>query len=143
MAVETTELQEGYRPSENEPYMSPKQIEYFRRKLIAWRSQLALELNNLLGEMKDDNLDVPGDNADRAYIEFEAGVELGTEDRYRELLYGIDEALQRIREGGYGYCEETGDEIGIKRLEAWPIATLSIEAQKKQERLERQQRGLI
>jgi DnaK suppressor protein len=143
MAVETVELQEGYRPSENEPYMNPKQIEYFRRKLIAWRDQLARELNNLLGEIKNDNLDTPGDNADRAYVEFEAGVELGTEDRYRDLLYRIDDALERIREGSYGYCEETGDEIGIKRLEAWPIATLAIEAQKKQERLEKQQRGLI
>ena len=133
------ELQEGYKPSPDEEYMSPQQLEYFRRKLLDWRSELLQESENTINHLKEENWQEPDIN-DRATLETDAALELRTRDRYRKLINKIDAALARIADGTYGYCEETGEEIGLARLEARPIATLTIEAQEKHERLERQHR---
>jgi DnaK suppressor protein len=134
MAVE---LPEGYRPSADEEYMSPRQLEYFRRKLRAWRDELLNESQQTISHLQNENWQEP-DVIDRASVEADANLELRTRNRYRKLIDKIDAALRRIDEGEYGYCEETGEEIGIKRLEARPIATLTIEAQERHERKERQ-----
>lgn len=136
MAVE---LPEGYEPSEKEEYMSPMQLEYFRQKLLAWRAELLQESENTISHLKEENWQEPDIN-DRATLETDAALELRTRDRYRKLVNKIDSAMTRIAEGTYGYCEDTGDEIGLSRLEARPIATLTIEAQEKHERLEKQHR---
>lgn len=136
MAVE---LPEGYKPSEDEEYMNPMQLEYFRRKLLTWRHQLMTESDSTINHLREENWQEPDIN-DRATLESDAALELRTRDRYRKLINKIDKALKRINDGDYGYCEETGDEIGLKRLEARPIATLTIEAQERHERLERVQR---
>ncbi len=135
----TIELPEGYTPSPDEEYMSPQQLEYFRRKLLDWRSELLQESENTINHLKEENWQEPDIN-DRATLETDAALELRTRDRYRKLINKIDAALARIADGTYGYCEETGEEIGLARLEARPIATLTIEAQEKHERLERQHR---
>lgn len=135
----TIELPEGYKPSPDEEYMSPQQLEYFRRKLLDWRSELLQESENTINHLKEENWQEPDIN-DRATLETDAALELRTRDRYRKLINKIDAALARIADGSYGYCEETGEEIGLARLEARPIATLTIEAQEKHERLERQHR---
>ncbi len=129
-------LAEGYKPSDKEEYMNPSQIEYFRQKLLAWKADLSGELHETLNNLKEENWQEP-DITDRATVEIDTGLELRTRDRYRKLINKIDSALNRIDRGEYGYCEETGEEIGIKRLEARPIATLSIEAQERHERDER------
>lgn len=136
MAVE---LPEGYKPSEDEEYMSPMQMEYFRQKLLAWREQLMTESDSTINHLREENWQEPDIN-DRATLESDAALELRTRDRYRKLINKIDKALKRIADGEYGFCEETGDEIGLRRLEARPIATLTIEAQERHERLERVQR---
>ncbi len=136
MAVE---LPEGYKPSENEEYMNPMQLEYFRQKLMTWRDQLMTESDSTINHLREENWQEPDIN-DRATLESDAALELRTRDRYRKLINKIDKALKRINDGDYGFCEETGDEIGLKRLEARPIATLTIEAQERHERLERVQR---
>ncbi len=133
------ELPEGYRPSEDEEYMNPMQLEYFRRKLLAWKKELMEESDSTLNHLREENWQEP-DISDRATLESDAALELRTRDRYRKLINKIDKALNRIADGTYGYCEETGEEIGIKRLEARPIATLTIEAQEKHERLEKVRR---
>jgi DnaK suppressor protein len=133
------ELPDGYKPTDREEYMNPMQLEYFRRKLLDWREELLLESQDTLNHLREENWQEP-DITDRATLETDAALELRTRDRYRKLIGKIDAALNRIAEGTYGYCEESGEEIGIKRLEARPIATLSIEAQEKHERLERQHR---
>ena len=133
------ELPEGYKPSEDEEYMNPQQLEYFRQKLLEWRERLLDESNSTIEHLKEENWHEP-DLTDRASLETDTALELRTRDRYRKLVNKIDAALQRIADGTYGYCEETGEEIGIKRLEARPIATLSVEAQEKHERYERQHR---
>lgn len=130
-------LPRGYKPKARERYMGPKQLEYFRRKLTDWRESLLEESQQTLDNMRDAQ-DGGGDEAERASRETEINFELRTRDRYRKLLRKIDEALERIEDGTYGYCEETGDPIGIGRLEARPIATLSVEAQERRETLERQ-----
>ncbi len=135
----TIELPEGYQPSADEEYMSPMQLEYFRRKLLDWRSELLQESDNTISHLKEENWQEPDIN-DRATLETDAALELRTRDRYRKLVNKIDAALARIADGSYGYCEDTGEEIGISRLEARPIATLTIEAQEKHERLEKQHR---
>ncbi len=135
----TIELPEGYEPSPDEEYMSPQQLEYFRRKLLDWRNELLQESENTINHLKEENWQEPDIN-DRATLETDAALELRTRDRYRKLINKIDAALARIADGSYGYCEETGEEIGLARLEARPIATLTIEAQEKHERLERQHR---
>lgn len=129
-------LPEGYKPSEKEEYMSPMQVEYFRRKLEEWKKELSRELSETLDNLKEENWQEP-DITDRATVETDTGIELRTRDRYRKLINKINAALNKIDRGEYGYCEETGDEIGIKRLQARPIATMTVEAQERHERDER------
>jgi len=131
------ELPENYKPSEKEKYMSPMQVEYFSQKLSLWKEELLNNSRETLTHLKEENWNEPDLN-DRATIETDTGIELRTRDRYRKLIDKIDEALKRIEKGEYGYCEETGEEIGIKRLEARPIATLCIEAQERHENYEKQ-----
>lgn len=130
-------LPQGYKPTEKEEYMNPTMVEYFRQRLLNWRAQLLQESQETIKNMQEENWREP-DIADRASLETEAGVELRTRNRYLKLIGKIDSALARIADGSYGYCEETGDPIGVKRLEARPIATLSIEAQERHERMEKQ-----
>lgn len=135
-AAKPVELPKGYKPSEKEEYMNDNQLEYFKLKLVAWREELISESNETLGHLKEENWN-EADMADRATVEENTTLELRTRDRYRKLLNKIESALQRIEAKEYGYCEETGDPIGIKRLEARPIATLSIAAQEAHERAEK------
>ena len=135
----TVELKEGYKPSADEEYMSPQQLEYFRQKLLSWRAELLQESENTISHLKEENWQEPDIN-DRATLETDAALELRTRDRYRKLVNKIDSAMARIADGTYGYCQDTGEEIGLSRLEARPIATLTIEAQEKHERLEKQHR---
>ena len=127
----------SYQPSEKEEYMNEKQLAYFREKLLAWREELIAESQETINNLKEENWREP-DLSDRASLETEAGVELRTRNRYLKLIGKIDAALRRIEDGSYGYCEETGDPIGIKRLEARPIATMTIEAQERHEKQEKQ-----
>jgi len=133
------ELPKNYKPSVKEEYMSPQQLEYFRQKLLDWRAELLKESENTISHLKEENWQEPDIN-DRATLETDAALELRTRDRYRKLVNKIDSALSRLADGSYGYCEDTGEEIGLFRLEARPIATLTIEAQEKHERLEKQRR---
>jgi DnaK suppressor protein len=130
-------LPANYKPTAKEEYMNPKQLEYFRLKLIAWREELMQEAQETLDNLRDKSYQEVGDEADRANRESEHGLELRTRDRYRKLLRKVEQALERIDDGSYGYCEDTGDAIGIKRLEARPIATLSIDAQERREMKEK------
>ena len=130
-------LPKGYKPTLKEPYMNAQQREYFRQKLLAWRDDLLAESQETINNLKEENWREP-DLSDRASLETEAGVELRTRNRYLKLIGKIDSALKRIEDGSYGYCEETGDPIGLKRLEARPIATMTIEAQERHEKLEKQ-----
>jgi DnaK suppressor protein len=136
----TTTLPPDYRPLEKEPFMNPRQHEYFRRKLLAWRVELLKESEETLESLQEGGLQEP-DLADRASAEMERSLELRTRDRARKLISKIDAALRRLEDGSYGYCEETGEPIGLKRLEARPIATLSVEAQERHERMERTHRS--
>lgn len=129
-------LPEGYRPSESEPFMNERQLEYFRRKLLVWKEEILEESRSTIAALKQDTVALP-DDADRATSETERTIELRTRDRQRKLIAKIDDALRRIEEGEYGYCEETGEPISLSRLEARPVATLSIEAQERHERRER------
>lgn len=129
-------LPTNYKPTQKEEYMNSLQLEYFRQKLVVWKAELSHELTETLDNLKEENWQ-ESDMTDRATVETDASLELRTRDRYRKLINKINEALARIEKGTYGYCEETGEEIGIKRLEARPIATLSIEAQERHERDER------
>ncbi|MBL4761893.1 MAG: RNA polymerase-binding protein DksA [Gammaproteobacteria bacterium] len=133
----TVKLKKGYMPTEKEAYMSDTQLEYFNQKLLVWRDELLTESETTINHLQEENWQEP-DVTDRATLETDAALELRTRDRYRKLINKIDLALTRIADGSYGYCEDTGDEIGIKRLEARAIATLSIEAQEKHERMEKQ-----
>jgi DnaK suppressor protein len=133
-------LPPDYRPSDDEPFMNPIMLEYFRMRLLKWQSELLQESNETLASMQIDGGMQEPDLADRASAETDRALELRTRDRERKLLSKISSALLRIEDGSYGYCEETGDPIGVKRLEARPIATLSLEAQERHERLERTQR---
>lgn len=130
-------LPKDYKPTDSEKYMSAKQLEYFRRKLTAWREELLQESRETIDHLREENWH-ESDIADRASLETEAGVELRTRNRYLKLISKIDAAIKRIDDGTYGYCEETGEPIGIKRLEARPVATLSIEAQERHEKMEKQ-----
>ena len=130
-------LPADYQPTDSEPYMNPIMLEYFRQKLLKWRAELLAESNETLATMQDEGGIQEPDLADRASAETDKALELRTRDRERKLLSKIDDALDRIVAGEYGYCEETGEEIGIKRLEARPNATLSVEAQERHEKLER------
>ena len=133
MAVE---VEEDYKPREDEPFMNERQREYFRNKLLNWKEDILKESRETLAHLQDDNNILP-DLADRASTETDRSLELRTRDRQRKLISKIDSALQRIDEGTYGYCEETGEPIALKRLDARPIATLSIEAQERHERREK------
>src|SRR5215467_1516572 len=125
-----------YRPSDKEPFMNDRQREYFRLKLLDWREDILKEARETLQHLQDESQNHP-DLADRASSETDRAIELRARDRQRKLIAKIDAALQRIEDGTYGYCEETGEPITLKRLEARPIATLSIEAQERHERRER------
>src|SRR5210317_1339363 len=124
MTAKTVKLPKGYKPSPKEEYMNPKQIEYFRQKLTTWRDDLIEESRETISNLQTEVRDV-GDEAERATRETENSLELRTRDRYRKLINKINKTLARIDDGDYGYCEETGEEIGLQRLEARPIATLS------------------
>jgi len=126
-----------YQPRAGETYMNDRQLEHFRHILLAWKRELMEEVDRTVHHMQDEASNFPDPN-DRATQESEFGLELRTRDRERKLLKKIDSALGRIEDGSYGYCEETGEEIGLKRLEARPVATLSVEAQERRELAERQ-----
>jgi DnaK suppressor protein len=127
---------DDYRPSEAEPFMNPRQQEYFRRKLLAWKAAILAESRGTIEHMQEGTRNLP-DLADRASEETDRAIELRTRDRQRKVVAKIDSALRRLDEGTYGYCEDTGEPISLKRLEARPIATLSLEAQERHERKER------
>ncbi len=129
-------IDETYRPSENEPFMNDRQKVYFRRKLIAWKEEIIRESRETLNALQSESENHP-DFADRASSETDRAIELRARDRQRKLIAKIDAALGRIDDGSYGYCEETGEPISLKRLDARPIATLSVEAQERHERRER------
>lgn len=133
MAVD---LEETYKPSEDEPFMCDRQREYFRRKLLAWKEDILHESRETLAALQNENENHP-DLADRASSETDRAIELRARDRQRKLIAKIDAALTRLEDGSYGFCEETGEPISLKRLDARPIATLSIEAQERHERREK------
>jgi DnaK suppressor protein len=125
-----------YRPSDKEPFMNERQRDYFRAKLLAWREDILKEAKETLLHLQEENQNHP-DLADRASSETDRSIELRSRDRQRKLIAKIDEAIGRIDDGTYGYCEETGEPISLRRLEARPIATLSVEAQERHERREK------
>lgn len=129
-------LPPDYKPSKKEEYMNELQVEYFRQKLLNWKKSLIDQSMDTLDELKQGGLNQP-DEIDRASLETDKALELRTRDRIRKLISKIDDALRRIEDGTYGYCEETGEPIGIERLEARPVTTLSIEAQERHERMEK------
>jgi DnaK suppressor protein len=129
-------LDKDYVPSEKEPFMNERQLAYFKAKLLTWKEDILRESKETLSHLQDENHVLP-DVADRASSETDRSLELRTRDRQRKLISKIDSALKRIEDGSYGYCEETGDPISLKRLDARPIATLSIEAQERHEKRER------
>jgi DnaK suppressor protein len=131
-----TFLPDDYRPAEDEPFMNERQLEYFRRKLTQWKNELLDDSKLTIEDLKDSSRNIP-DVADRASEETDRALELRTRDRQRKLVAKIDSALRRIEMGEYGYCEVTGDPISLKRLDARPIATLSLEAQERHERREK------
>ncbi|MBT4695826.1 MAG: RNA polymerase-binding protein DksA [Alphaproteobacteria bacterium] len=131
-----TRLPKDYSPSEKEPFMNAKQKEFFRRKLLDWRSDIIQETKETLNNLQKEVVNF-SDLADRASSETDRSLELRARDRQRKLISKIDEALSRIDDGSYGYCEETGESIGLKRLIARPIATLSIDSQERHERKEK------
>jgi DnaK suppressor protein len=126
----------AYRPTEKEPFMNERQREYFRVRLMTWKEEILKEAKETLQHLQEENQNHP-DLADRASSETDRAIELRARDRQRKLISKIDEALGRIDDGSYGYCEETGEPISLRRLEARPIATLSVEAQERHERRER------
>ncbi|HXE16281.1 MAG TPA: RNA polymerase-binding protein DksA [Stellaceae bacterium] len=132
-------LPPDYRPSDDEEFMNPMQLEYFRQKLLRWRAELLAESSGTLQHMKDESLAHPDLN-DRAAMETDRSLELRTRDRERKLVSKIDEALERVEDGTYGYCEVTAEPIGWRRLDARPIATMTLEAQERHERRERTHR---
>lgn len=132
-------LAPDYQPSTKEDFMNPQMTEYFRQKLLTWRSELLTESNETLQNLQEGGIQEP-DIADRASIEADRSLELRTRDRARKLISKIDEALERIANGEFGYCEETSEPISLSRLEARPIATMSVEAQERHERMEKTHR---
>lgn len=134
--VDSIILPPDYKPSAKEEYMSDMQLEYFRQKLLEWKKSLVEQSEDTLDDLRQGGLNQP-DEIDRASLETDKSLDLRTKDRARKLISKINEALERIEDGTYGYCEETGEPIGLERLEARPIATLSIEAQERHERMEK------
>ena len=139
IATKPTLVPPDYRPADDEEFMNPIMKEFFRERLLRWRSELLLESSETLQHLQEGGLAEP-DIADRASRETDRSLELRTRDRERKLIAKIDEALQRIDDNTYGYCEETGEPISVRRLEARPTATLSLEAQERHERMERTHR---
>ena len=131
-----TKLPKNYKPTQKEKFMNAKMKEYFRQKLVSWKNDLLKESSQTLNNLQNENEAKP-DITDRASEEIDRSFELRTRDRERKLINKIDAALQRIEDGSYGYCDETGDPISIKRLEARPVATLSLEAQEMHEKAEK------
>ena len=131
-----TKLSKNYKPTQKEKFMNAKMKEYFRQKLVSWKKDLLMESSQTLNNLQNENEAKP-DITDRASEEIDRSFELRTRDRERKLINKIDAALQRIEDGSYGYCDETGDPISIKRLEARPVATLSLEAQEMHEKAEK------
>ena len=131
-----SEKLKNYRPTEKEPFMNERQREYFRAKLLQWKEDILKEARATLLQLQDENVNLP-DLADRASSETDRAIELRARDRQRKLIAKIDAAIARIDDGSYGYCEETGEPISLKRLEARPIATLSVEAQERHETREK------
>ena len=131
-----TKLPKNYKPTQKEKFMNAKMKEYFRQKLVSWKKDLLKESSQTLNKLQNENEAKP-DITDRASEEIDRSFELRTRDRERKLINKIDAALQRIEDGSYGYCDETGDPISIKRLEARPVATLSLEAQEMHEKAEK------
>jgi len=129
-------LPPDYVPSDSDEFMSPMQVEYFRQKLLRWRSDLLREADGTLASLSEGGI-TEADITDRASVETERALELRTRDRARKLINKIDQALMRMEVGTYGYCDESGEPIGLRRLAARPIATMSIEAQERHERMER------
>lgn len=136
-ALDDIELPEKYRPLAKEEYMCDKHLAYFKKKLLCWRQELMEESQETLEHLRDNSNQEVGDEVDRASRESDHTLELRTRDRYRKLQNKIDQALKRIEEGDYGYCDDTGEEIGLKRLEARPVATLTLEAQERRESKEK------
>jgi DnaK suppressor protein len=130
------QIPDDYRPSEDEPFMNPRQQEYFRAKLTKWRNEILADASQTILSLQEETVKEP-DIADRASTESERALELRTRDRQRKLIGKIDAALRRLDEGQYGYCVETGEPISLRRLEARPVATLSLEAQERHERREK------
>ena len=135
-AASVTIAEEAYRPADGESFMNERQLDYFRKKLLAWKDDILKESRETLSNLQAETENHP-DLVDRASSETDRALELRTRDRQRKLISKIDEALRRIEDGSYGYCEETGEPIGLPRLEARPTATLSLEAQERHERRER------
>ena len=131
-----TKISKNYRPTKKEKFMNAKMKEYFKQKLLSWKNELLKESSQTLNNLQSDNEAKP-DITDRASEEIDRSFELRTRDRERKLINKINSALQRIEDGSYGYCEETGEPIGLKRLEARPVATLSLEAQEMHEKAEK------
>ena len=129
-------LPPDYKPTADEEYMNEMQLEYFRQKLLNWKKSIVSQSVDTLEDLRQGGLNQP-DDVDRASLETDKALDLRTKDRIRKLITKIDEALDRIEDGSYGYCEETGEPIGLERLEARPVATLSIEAQERHERMEK------
>jgi DnaK suppressor protein len=136
MAVKKVILGEGYRPTDDEPFMNERQRDYFRRKLVAWKEEILREASETIQTLQSDK-DNHADVADRASSETDRSIELRARDRQRKLISKIDSALARLTEGSYGFCEESGEPISLRRLDARPIATLTIEAQERHERREK------
>ena len=135
MKAETV-LASDYKPAEDEPFMNDRQVEYFRRKLLDWKAQLLADSKDTVAGMQEGTRNIP-DVSDRASEETDRALELRTRDRQRKLVSKIDSALRRIEDGSYGYCDVTGEPISLKRLDARPIATMSLEAQERHERKEK------
>ncbi len=134
--VNSVILPPDYVPNNKEEYMNDMQLEYFRQKLLEWKKELLIQSSGTLDDLRQGGLNQP-DDIDRASLETDKSLDLRTKDRARKLIIKIEEALERIEDGTYGYCEETGEEIGIARLMARPIATLCVEAQERHERMEK------
>ena len=134
--MENVTLPPDYKPNKKEKYMNDMQLTYFRQKLLEWKKELLAQSKDTLDDLRQGGLNQP-DDIDRASLEVDKSLDLRTKDRARKLILKIDQALERIEDGYYGYCEETGEEIGIERLMARPIATLCVEAQERHERMEK------
>jgi len=130
------DIDDGYRPTPDEPFMNERQLRYYRRKLLQWKDSILLEAKGTLAQLQTDSVREP-DVTDRASTETDWSIELRTRDRQRKLISKIEAALRRIEEGEYGYCEVTGEPISLARLEARPIATMTVEAQERHERHEK------